>query len=67
LSDALLMVAGFEPTARIVDCNRDTVLAVLETVGAKCVSFLDRTFRDLPVHELQLMSFGRELPATGSS
>jgi IS1 family transposase len=45
---------GVRATARIVGCNRNTVLSVLETVGAKCVSFLDRKLRNLAVSSLQI-------------
>jgi transposase-like protein/IS1 family transposase len=32
---------GIRATARLVDCHRDTVLSVLETIGRKCAALLD--------------------------
>ncbi len=36
---------GIRATARLVDCHRDTVLAVLETVGRQCAALLDYRVR----------------------
>lgn len=45
---------GVRATARIVDCHRDTVLAVLETVGGQCATFLDKRLRNLTVITAQI-------------
>jgi IS1 family transposase/transposase-like protein len=45
---------GIRSTARIVGCHRDTVLAVLETVGPKCESFLNQKLQGLAVSSLQI-------------
>jgi transposase-like protein/IS1 family transposase len=36
---------GVRATARLVDCHRDTVLAVLEEIGGKCAPLLDARVR----------------------
>jgi IS1 family transposase len=36
---------GVRATARLVDCHRDTVLNVLETIGRQCTSLLDAKVR----------------------
>ena len=38
---------GVRATARLTDCQHKTVLAVLNAVGEKCATFLDRTVRNI--------------------
>jgi transposase-like protein/IS1 family transposase len=45
---------GVRATARLTDCQHKTVLAVLNTVGAKCAAFLDRTVRNVQTGALQI-------------
>ena len=44
---------GIRATARIVNCHRDTVLGVLETVGQKCASLLDTKIRNIKAQFVQ--------------
>ena len=44
---------GVRACARLVCCHTHTVLNMLESVGARCESFLDRTVRNLTVESLQ--------------
>lgn len=45
---------GIRAAARLTGCHTRTVLNVLETVGEKCESFLDRVLRNLTVESLQI-------------
>ncbi len=45
---------GVRAVARFVGCDPHTVLAVLQTIGQKCESFLDRTVLNLSVESLQI-------------
>jgi len=44
---------GVRATARLVDCHRDTVLAVLETIGRKCAALLDARVRYIKAEQVQ--------------
>jgi transposase-like protein/IS1 family transposase len=44
---------GIRPTARLMNCHRDTVLAVLEKIGSKCASLLDARVRYLKAEFVQ--------------
>jgi len=44
---------GIRATARLTDCHRDTVLAVLETTGRKCAALLDARVRYLKAENVQ--------------
>ena len=45
---------GVRATARLTDCQHKTVLAVLNAVGEKCATFLDRTVRNITTDSLQI-------------
>lgn len=45
---------GVRAAARLADCHRDTVLALLETIGAHCAAFLNRTLRGLRCESVQI-------------
>lgn len=45
---------GVRSTARVTDCDPQTVLNVLETIGAKCASFHDRIARNIKTDALQI-------------
>ena len=44
---------GVRATARLVGCNKDTVVQVLRTIGQKCEEFHDKTIRNVKVESLQ--------------
>ena len=52
---------GVRATARLTDCQHKTVLAVLNTVGAKCAAFLDRIVRNIQTESFKLTNFGAGL------
>lgn len=45
---------GVRATARLADCQHKTVLSVLNTVGAKCAAFLDRTVHGIQTDAVQI-------------
>jgi IS1 family transposase len=45
---------GIRATARLADCDKNTVLEVLRTVGDKCERFHDKIIRNITVDNLQL-------------
>ena len=45
---------GVRAAARLANVHPDTVLAILEVVGAKCAYFLDKTVRDWPFQFVQV-------------
>lgn len=45
---------GVRASARLAGCHRDTVLAVLEVIGARCEAFLDRAIRGLRCESIQI-------------
>lgn len=45
---------GVRASARLAGCHRDTVLAVLEVIGASCEAFLDRAIRGLRCESIQI-------------
>ena len=45
---------GVRATARLTNCQHKTVLAVLNAVGEKCATFLDRTVRNVQTDSLQI-------------
>src|SRR5208282_1577755 len=45
---------GVRAVARFVNCDPHTVLNVLESIGEKCASFLDRTARNIKTDSLQI-------------
>lgn len=44
---------GIRSAARLADCHRDTVLAVLQTMGRKCAAFLDYKVRYIRAEQVQ--------------
>ena len=44
---------GVRACARLADCHRDTVLAVLETTGRKCAALLDARVRYVKAEQVQ--------------
>jgi IS1 family transposase len=44
---------GVRACARLTDCHRDTVMAVLETTGRKCAALLDARVRYLKCEQVQ--------------
>jgi len=45
---------GVRATARLTGCQHKTVLTVLNTVGEKCATFLDRIVRNVQTESLQI-------------
>jgi IS1 family transposase len=45
---------GVRATARLTGCQHKTVLAVLNTIGEKCATFLDHTVRNIKTDSLQI-------------
>ena len=45
---------GVRAIERLAQVHRDTVLAVLEVVGAKCARFLDRKVRNMPFEAVEV-------------